>query len=312
MAKGNGSKKTRVLEILFERFWPIGAPAPLFAPMLVTNADVQAAITQRNAEAKAARMGTLSASNPANFLKDLIRKDSCNTHWPKRLKQLRVTARQRYGDKQVLEFVFYRKQDRVPFPDRFLPGSDLSVFQIESLSIPRQARALGREDEPWLIQVIVTQRVTQLHFAASSPLDVTDLTHLQMSVKTQPEIDAVYVASISTTGGDVRAMVTCEAKQYKERLLEDQIREQVSIAFETTKNLAGPDAIQAIVPLALQVVDSPFNHGAPRLLYLMQFKPVSRKLNDKKFQGKRLYNMPLVLQSSAYYSFVPTVKGISF
>ncbi len=107
-------------------------------------------------------------------------------------------------------------------------------------------------------------------------------------------------------------MVTCEAKQYKERLLEDQIREQVSIAFETTKNLTDPDAIQAIVPLALQVVDSPFNHAATRLLYLMQFKPLSRKLNDKKFQGKRLYNMPLVLQSSAYYSFVPAVKGISF
>lgn len=303
------SSKTRVVELLFEGFWPIGYPAPLNTPMIVTNDQIARAISQRNLECSGQK--SLSASNPANFLKDLIRKASCNANWPIRLKQLRVTARQRYGQKQVLEFVFYRDGDRSPFPDRYLPGPEIRLVEVESLSIPRQARALGRSDEPWLIQVVVSQRIVETHLAIASQLPVSDLTHLQMSVKTQPEIDAVYVASLTKGSKELRTLITCEAKQVGERLLEDQIREQVSIAFVTTSSLSNDESIHAVLPIAIQVVKNPLLKGGPNLLYFMQFRPISRQLYDKKIGKVNLHRMPLILQSSALYSLAPQVRGIS-
>jgi hypothetical protein len=303
------SSKTRVVELLFEKFWPIGSPAPLDTPMIVTNDQIAIAISQRNLEYPGQR--TLSVSNPANFLKDLIRTASCNGNWPTRLKQLRVTARQRYGQKQVFEFIFYRDRDRMPFPDRYLPGREIPVIEVESLSIPRQARALGRSDEPWLIQVVVSQRIVETHLAIVSQISITDLTHLQMSVKTQPEIDAVYVASLTKGSKELRTLITCEAKQVGERLLEDQIREQVSVAFATTSTLKNDESIHAVLPIAIHVVKNPLLKGGPNLLYFMQFRPITRQLYDEKIGKVNLHRMPLVLQSSALYSFAPQIRGIS-
>lgn len=303
------SSKTRVLEILFQKFWPIGSSTPVEPHMIVTNDHVSAAIKQRNSESPGRK--PLSASNPANFLKDLIRKPSCNDNWPVRLKQLRMTARQRYGQKQVLEFVLYREGDTVPFPDRYLPAESTPIIDIESLSIPRQARALGRNDEPWLIQVVVSQRIVETHLAITSPVSVIDLTHLQMSVKTQPEIDAIYFASLSQDSEELRTLVTCEAKQVGERLLEDQIREQVAVAFASTSALKGDDSIQAVMPIAIQVIKDPYLRKGPNLLYFMQFKVITRRLYDRKIGKSNLHRMPLLLQSSAFYRLSPAVRGIS-
>lgn len=309
-AASSSSRKTGVIEILFERFWPPGAGATV-TPMIVTNVQVQEAIEQWNNTVRSPDQKRLSASNPANFLKDFIRKSSCNKNWPDRLKRLNITARQRYGDQQVLEFVPYRAGDAVPFPDRYLPAADLRTIEIESLSIPRQARALGRTDEPWLIQVAVGQRIAQTHLAAVSPAEFFDLTHLQMSVKTQPEIDAVYVAAMRHKGNELRALVTCEAKQYGERLLEDQIREQVAQGFNMTMSLTGADAIDAVLPIAMQVVPNPGGKHLPRLIYLTEFKPITRKLFKRKFGPSNLHELPLILRSSAYYLLTPGVRGVS-
>lgn len=318
------SKKKEVIEILIEGLWPTGTPKPE-GPMIVINDNVVSAITERNKRYTAPK-DKLSTNNPANFLKDFIRHTTCNENWPQRLWDERITARQRYGDKQVLEFVSWRDGDDRPFPDRFdpKPGEEIPVLAFEALSIPREARALGREDEPWLIQVIVSQRLINTHFsvvASRAGLHVDTLAHLQMSVKTQPEIDATFVAGVKgkdDEGKDIeyRAYVTGEAKQIGERILEDQIREQVAKAFEITRELQGAEAIHAVIPVAFKVIRYPIEPGAVdsrRGIYLAQFKPIMRSEFDKKYGDKsKLHEMPLVLQSKAFYEPFPPIRGISY
>lgn len=304
------SKKTEAVEILFERFWPKGAAQPTQRPMIATNDDVVSAISERNkrhpGEAK-----PLSTKNPANFLKDLIRKSSCNTNWPDALKKLRVTARQRYGATQVLEFVDYREGDTVPFPDRYEPVDGVSTIKVEALSLPRAARALGRVDEAWLTQVVVYQRIIHHHLAAISKKNVVELTHLQMSVKTQPEIDAIFVATIDESGDDLRVLVTCEAKQYGERILEDQVREQVAQAFVATRKLKDAGRIDAVMPMVVKVVNYLVpGVGRRRGIYVVEFDMMSRSSFDKSY-SERLHDMPLTLMTSAFYYLQPSVRGIS-
>lgn len=305
-----GSRKTRVVEILFEAFLPSDdAEAKADMPWIATNDQVVAAIKKANKELPTG--SPLSSNNPANFLKDLLRKPTCNFHWPERLKALKYTARQRYGKKQVLEFLAYAEGQEVPFPDRFLPNPETENFRIESLSIPRQARALGRVDEPWLIQVAVSQRIAHMHLAIKSKLQLSDLVHLQMSVKTQPEIDAIYVCDLQKDGRDLRTLVICEAKQFGERFLEDQIREQTGCAFDSTAHLTGADRIDAILPVAMQVVQHPTD-APERRIYFMQFELIERTGFSKLYAESGLHSIQLKLESSATYELLPPVAGISY
>lgn len=307
----SNSSKPEVISILFEQIWPRGATAPIKTPMIVTSDEVVEAIKERNRRVAGAGGKKLSDKNPANFLKDFIRKPSCNDNWPPELLARRITARQRYGRGQIMEFVEYRDGDTLPFPDRYGPTPDMRVIEIESLSIPRQARALGRPDEPWLIQIVVSQHIAHTHFAVVSRHLALDLTHLQMSVKTQPEIDAIYVATIEKDGREARTLITCEAKQYGERLLEDQIREQVQQAFALTPHLSGTDAIEAIVPLAVQVISYSVGGESVRGIYVVEFGMITRRDFEANYQQDNLHDMPLPLESRAFYRLKPDVPGIS-
>lgn len=313
------SKKIEVIEALFQKLWPDGQKRPS-TPMIVTNDDVTKAIRERNAR-HPGEGKPLSPSNPANFLKDFIRKRTCNANWPKPLRERRITARQRYGDRQVLEFVDYAPGDDVPFPDRFDPIEGMEVLPFESLSIPIEARVLGRADEPWLIQVVVSQRLLHTHFAVVAQkfgLQVDTLAHLQTSVKTQPEIDATFVANITDAGKPnrkLRAYVTCEAKQFNERILEFQIREQVAKAFEITSALEGDEAIHTVIPTVFQVVKYPVQRPdgetvEVRGIYVVQFNMFGRQEFDSKY-SKNLHDMPLSVQSRALYEAWPPIRGIS-
>jgi hypothetical protein len=297
------SKKTKVFEILYEQV------SGRSRPWTVTNEEVAAAIAERNKSL--ARNKPLSKNNPANFLKDFIRKPTCNANWPEKLKTARITARQRYGSKQVLEFVPYEDEDTVPFPDRFEPTSDMRVVEVESLSIPGAARELGRKDEAWLIQIIVNQRIAHTHFATVSSLSVHEFTHLQMSVKTQPEIDAVFMATINEAGGSLRALVTCEAKQIGERLLENQIREQVQQAFQFTAPSIETVAIDAIIPVGIRVIDHDVDGNLVRGIYFVEFGMIKRVDFNDSYAGDGLYRMPLMLRSRAFYTMKPRVAGVS-
>lgn len=279
--------------------------------MIVKSDDVIAAIKQRNRNHKGEGKG-LSEKNPANFLKDFIRKTSCNRYWPERLQKRRITARQRYGNQQVFEFVRYRDGDDIPFPDRYDPIPGIPEVDVESLSLPRAARVLGRADEAWLAQVVVYQRVIQHHLSIFSKLDVVDLSHLQMSVKTQPEIDAMFVATLNSGGDDIRALVSCEAKQFGERILEDQIREQVALAFKLSGDIEGPNRIDAVLPLAIKVVEYPDEpeKKKSRGIYVAEFNLIERSEYEEKYQIS-LHEMPLVLATRAFYRLHPPVRGIS-
>lgn len=308
------SKKPEVIDILFDQL--IGTHAwPSTQPLVVDSTMLVEAIRERNARHPGEK--GLSTNNPANFLKDFIRKPTCNGNWPRRLVDKKITARQVYGSGQVFEFVPFADGDLVPFPDRFDPTPDLSAFPFEALTIPLEARKLGRNDEPWLIQIAVSQRLIATHLAiaaARSGLAIETLAHLQVSVKTQPEIDATFVAVISSTMGErIRAYVTVEAKQFGERILEHQIREQIRIAFKLTAALSGEDSIDAVLPIVVKVVgDHPASsmEAERRYIYIAQFEIIARKDFEAHYFNA-LHEIPLVIQSASLYEPHPPIAGIS-
>ncbi len=213
----------------------------------------------------------------------------------------------------VMEFVPYQAADNVPFPDRFDPIEGMPNFFVESLSIPHAARALGRMDEPWLTQVIVTQKVMNFHFAVVSPIKVVEFQHLQMSVKTQPEIDAIFWALVRLAEQDtsLRSLVLLEAKQMKQRILEDQIREQAAKAFEFTRNRAGAGAIDAIIPVVVKVDAVPIAGVLVRGIYVCEFQLLTREIFEENYLNDNLHEMPLVVAARAFYVLRPNVGGIS-
>lgn len=306
--KAPASKKTEAIDLLFDR---VVAKTGTDQPLVATSDDVVWAIDRRNAKHAGKEKKKLSTKNPANFLKDLIRKTTCNANWPERLKQAGMTARQLYGNERVLEFIPYRPGDTLPFPDRYDPVSGTPVFPVETLSLSRAARDLGRMDEPWLTQVLVYQRIAQFHFAVQSPLNVVELSHLQMSVKTQPEIDAVFLATLNVKGQDVRALVTCEAKRYGERILEDQIREQVAQAMSATASLQSSRHVDMIIPIAVKAVDLPSaDKKKKRGIYIAEFKAISRSTFAAEYLDN-LHAMPLEVAARSLFELHPSVRGIS-
>lgn len=316
--KGQSKKPEVILNLLLQK-WPAPEETPWpGAPLVVSGDEIVQAIRRRNERHSGKG---LSTRNPANFLKDFIRKDTCNTNWPQRLRDLRITARQRYGNELVMEFVPYREGDSLPFPNRFDPTEETPIYDFESLTIPREARDLGRQDEPWLTQVIVQQRIVFTHFslfATKQGFKVESLAHLQMSVKTQPEIDTTFIATVNMPDDkgvvrDHRVYITGEAKQFGERILEDQIREQVAIAFSITKHLRKTEAVEAVLPFAFKVLQhrSKATGGKPRRgIYVAQFKPIRRSQFEAAY-AKRLHDMPLELASNAFYLPHPEISGIS-
>lgn len=304
------SKKTEVIEIIFKRL--IGSDRWPVPRRLIVNSDMLVeAIRQRNSLHPGERK-PLSTANPANFLKDFIRKPTCNKNWPNSLTGQRITARQVYGNKQVFEFVAFETGDTLPFPDRFEPTKDMIVYPFEALSVPVEARMLGRQDEPWLIQIAVSQRLITMHLAIEARkngLTVESLSHLQVSVKTQPEIDATFIATIEEASGPrTRAYVTVEAKQIGERILEHQVREQIGVAFTSTNELTGSDGIDVVLPMVIKVVKEP--DGPRHLIYILQFEVIPRKDFSAKY-ASALHDIPLKPQSACLYRPSPDIAGIS-
>ncbi len=303
------SKKTPVIEHLYNEY-------------LNGNIPDGVVLSKHIIDAINATGSDLSKANPANFLKDIVRKETANDNWPDALTLARVTARQRYGEKKVFQFRPFEPGQTEPFPDRYLPGPTTPVHILQSASVPFAARQLGRKEESWLMQVVAMLRVIETQLSVFSPLRtrLRDVTHLQMSMKTQPEIDAVYLVSHGSArniskGVDIFSLVTCEAKQLGERILEDQIREQVAEAFKQTKKLAQPD-INAVKPVAVQVRNVPASSGTIRGIYIVEFQRITRQVFEKhyspdKSDPERLYRMPLSPVSQAVHALSPAVRGVN-
>ncbi|RYY90416.1 MAG: hypothetical protein EOO15_02785 [Chitinophagaceae bacterium] len=313
----NGSLKKPVVLELFKKFKP---HEPIYSH------DITAAM-----EATKAKLGR---ANPANFLKDIIRKRNANSNWPTQLISNRMSARQRYGNKRVMEFVPFAPGQTVPFPDRFDPLLETPVVEMQSISIPYLARTLGRAEETWITQVVVNLKIIETALALHSPLAsrIRDVTHLQIGMKTKPEIDATYVLSLSaaktgkSAGKEENLLLTCEAKQKDERILEDQIKEQVAKAFETTRTLKEP-GIDGIKPFAIQIWrgDKSSSHYNDAKLYVVEFEHISRDDFDANWRNisanaskgiaaneQRIYDLPLVrVGSGVFFRVRPAVKGIN-
>lgn len=227
-----------------------------------------------------------SDRNPANFLKDVVRSRNASAIWPPEVAALRYTGVQRTGTGDSFEFVPFAPGQTEPFPDLFRPTPQTPQLDLQSVSMSLASKNLGRRDEAWLIQTAVNLRVIEQHLATASALDILQVSHLQMTVKLRAtEIDAVYLAELGTGGS---AIVTCEAKQGSERILVDQIVNQVRAAFGTTDS-------PLVIPMAIRSVR---NVG----IHVLEFEPVARD----EIGG---YGAP-ILATEAVYRLVPSVKGI--
>ena len=140
-----------------------------------------------------------------------------------------------------------------------------------------------------------------------------------MSLKTQPEIDAVFLASYGASSDldsatDRYVLVTCEAKQIGQRILVDQIREQVAKAMEITTDIKEPK-IDGVKPMAISVVERDFGGESEYAIYIVEFAAIERVQFANQWapseEGEQLYSMPLSAISKTVYRIKPPIAGLN-
>lgn len=238
------SPKSEIIEALFQMVYD--RQTDQLTRSVITLEDVSAAIAASNASGGK----QLSTKNPANFLKDIVRKrKSANAIWPQAVFQRGYTGRQVTGAGLCFEFVPIAAGQSEPFPaDMDLaPDATTLKFECESVSLPIAARRLGRRDEPWLIQVVTKLGIVQSHFALASKRRVLQVDLLQLNVKlNRTEIDALFLA---IEEGGSETIVTCEAKGLHEDILAEQVFRQATAPFQM-KTITQ----ETVVPIAVKIV----------------------------------------------------------
>jgi hypothetical protein len=243
--------KTEIIESIFRaRFNP---QTRSLSSSLVTLTDVSEAIHVYN---RAHPDSTMSTRNPANFFKDFIRnRASAERNWPQYVREQGFTARQVTEIGNCFEFVPLPEGRTEAFPAAPFssPRPETPRHLIESVSLPLASRRLGRNDEPWLIQVITRLRIIESHFSLFSSRNIRQLDLLQMSVKLAgTEIDALFLAHEEYKPGEFReVIVTCEAKGGRDDILEDQILRQAKAPFSM-----GVITQDHVIPIAVKCVAS--------------------------------------------------------
>jgi hypothetical protein len=237
----------------------------------------------------------LSDRNPANFIKDLVRKKkSFLENWPAEILAAGFTAHQLTGGGRCFEFVPVKV-----FAEGDPGGLETTTFLnsakphiIESLSLPLASRALGRTDESWLIQVGVRLRLVETHFAVVSPRTVRHIDHLQSSVKLRnSEIDALFLMverDPDQTTRDREVIVTAEAKGRRDDIIETQIHSQVAAVFE-----ALPEK-RIVVAVAMKAL-------SPSKVHVVEYAEVRRE---------DLPDFSLQVANQGLYEFRPAVEGV--
>lgn len=291
--------KPQVIEYIFlQRFDPATGA---LSHSLVDSTDLRLAIEQCNNLYGL----TLSTANPANFFKDYLRSPSRNADWPPTLAAQRITARQVYGNRRIFEFVPYDPGQNEPFPDEFPVLATDNPHPIESVSLNSDARALGRPDEAWLIQVCVHQRVLQTHFALYSPLDVVDVFHLQNSLKATPEIDAVFLLTFRENDEKHKALVTLEAKR-NEPVLRDQIKSQVAYMADQCGRKDELKDIRFIIPVAARSGDL----NGERVVTVYEMEKLAVAEGAARHAAREQALIGLKIEQTISYKFRPKVSGI--
>lgn len=276
------SEKPVVIERIYETL--LDPVTGRLSRNIVTSQDVINAIEWANAH----RGTKLSSKNPANFIKDVIRGTGASGMWPASLKDARVSAKQLTGSGNIFEFVPYAPGQEGPFPDRFGFREGVPRHKVQTVSVPLATKALGRDDETYLIQVAVKLGIVETHFALHSPIDVIELYHLQIGIKLRLcEVDALYAAKYVDQGVVRDMIITVEAKKKRQRILVEQVMQQVRAAFNETK-------VDLVVPIALTAVTGG--------VYIAEFKGVHR--------GQLTQFNDLELETEAMYELTPPVAGI--
>ena len=277
------SQKTKVIEHLFDKFWDKKTNS--LSKTLMSLDDVAQGIRDCNA----LYGSTLSDRNPANFMKDLLRGANASKNWPKSVAKQFFTGIQRTSDSDCFEFIPYKKGQIEPFPDAFKVRANASVYPIQSLSLPLVTKSFGRSDETWLVQTAINLRVVETHFAIAPAFAMLEVAHLQMGIKLRStEIDALFLGKAGDPKNPESVLITCEAKQAKDPLIESQIINQVQAAFAEAD-------VETVVPIGLRTVK-----GIG--FYLTEFEAVKR--TDASVLDE------LKLASDALYQLHPAVKGI--
>lgn len=278
------SEKPIVVEHIYDKL--VDSLTGKLRRRVVTNDDIVDAIR----ECKATHGIKLSENNPANFMKDIIRGRGASGMWPEKLKRDRIGGRQVTGSGNVFEFVPYADDQQDPFPTRFGYHPEVQVYRLQSVSIPLATKALGRDDETYLIQVAKDLGLVETHFALYSPVKVVELSHLQIGIKLRLcEVDTMYRAIHEDESGTHQEMIiTAEAKKRNQRILEEQVVQQVKAAFGATK-------VNLVVPIAMAATD--------KGIYVAEFKAVTRD------QCEAFDTLELVAE--VLYELVPALQGIN-
>jgi hypothetical protein len=277
------SQKPEVIERIYDCL--VDPNTRQLSRAVVTNDDVVEAILWCNQH----RGTSLSEKNPANFIKDVIRGRGASGMWPKRLHDLRIGGRQITGDGNVFEFVPYAEGQSEAFPQLFGYHKGVKEHELQSVSMPLASKALGRDDETYLIQVAIKLGLIETHFALYSEIEVIELNHLQIGIKLRlTEVDSMYAATYVDDAGENRQLViTVEAKKRGQRILPDQIVRQVKAAFKGTH-------VDLVAPVALVSA----NGG----IYVAEFKAIPREASATL--------EALELATEVLYRLKPPVKGI--
>lgn len=281
------SKKPDVIERIYDSL--VDPVTGQLTRRQVTMADVDQALDWCEANLGLTRTNR----NVANFFKDLIRGEGANGMWPSKLKALRITARQSTGDGNSFEFLDYEPLQTEPFPTHFPLGAT-PTHPLQSISMSLRSKDLGRDDETYLIQVAVKLLVVETHLALHSPLEVIEIDHLQVGVKLRrTELDSVYSGTYLEGGVQKSLLVTVEAKGRGQRILREQIVNQVEAAFKEVPS------ISRVVPVAMSIVKTASGESGIHFIEFESFTDV-----------KLVTVAALIPASQQIYVLHPPVKGI--
>jgi hypothetical protein len=278
------SAKTAVIEDIFNAR-AVGGSIPAGHTM-VTLQEVQDAINANNAMPGRTQ---LSARNPANFLKDIVRNETRNSVFPASVAAHGYTALQRPGGGNCFEFVLIPAGQGTPYPVVAPPPTLVaSPHSVQSLTLVASGRRYGRDDESWLIAVATALGLIQTHLALNNSWNLVGMALVAPHIKLGTgEADALYHAE-DVVGAPY--VIACEAKGEGEVLDEEQI-ERVALAVQAAPGTAGA----AVIPVGIKKVYPPSAGGAQGLIWI------------------RAYNTtfpPLAQISEGVYRLVPPVPGI--
>jgi hypothetical protein len=148
---------------------------------------------------------------------------------------------------------------------------------------------------------VQTQFAIHSHLSAQS----VDLFHLQNSVKTTPEIDAIFLMTLRRGREVIKALVTLEAKR-NEPILADQVRAQVALMAKQCREKSALKDVSLIVPVAARSL----RHNGARVIALFEMAPVTVEDGADAYHADEEHLLKLDIVSAVPYRLRPDVSGI--